>query len=462
MPIPPLLRILESAFAIFSHLRDSGIDKAGAEEGLNLFLDVHEYVASLILCFTAVADEHGLGVDSFYEYVSFFDGDLGVPANNVARWADDLVEDVPASFLRLAVRQDAGKSGISTSVIMWHVRHIIVTAIGITDRYPDRAVAAARTYLNKIHDYLDSQGANWSYDLFDTPREVTDRISDRSISGEADADSLDACLRDLNALVGLESVKQEVTTLINLMKVGRLRVAQGLKVADMSLHMVFSGNPGTGKTTVARLLGRIFKVLGVLPRGHIVEVDRAGLVAGYVGQTALKTKEALQKAHGGILFIDEAYTLLGQKGQDYGQEAIDTMLKYMEDHRDKIVIIVAGYNEQMHSFIRSNPGLQSRFNKFIDFADYSVEELYTIFLRMIESHRYFYSEDVAQIIFDGFASIKNANRETFANARTVRNVFESILQQQANRIADQSVHDENTLHLIEQSDVDLAFGGLTH
>ena len=256
--------------------------------------------------------------------------------------------------------------------------------------------------------------------------------------------------------MGLSEVKQEVTTLINLVKVRQMRVLRGLKMPDITLHMVFSGSPGTGKTTVARLLGSIYKALGVLPKGHVVEVDRSGLVAGYVGQTAIKTIDALKKAHGGILFIDEAYTLVGKKEDNFGQEAIDTILKYMEDNRDNIIVIVAGYTEQMKTFVLSNPGLQSRFNKYIDFTDYSVDDLYTIFLRMSVSQEYYYNEEVAQFIYDGLVNAKT-NDSHFANARTVRNIFESIITQQANRVAHVSHSDNNALCTIDRKDVEAAF-----
>lgn len=245
--------------------------------------------------------------------------------------------------------------------------------------------------------------------------------------------SLDVYLESLNSLIGLENVKKDVNTMINLIKVRKLRQENNLPIIPLSLHMVFLGNPGTGKTTVARILSKIYNALGVLSKGHLIEVDRSSLVAGYVGQTSIKVQEVIEKSLGGILFIDEAYSLVSGRGEtDFGYEAIDILLKSMEDKRDDFIVIVAGYPDKMEDFLNSNPGLRSRFNKYIDFKDYTTQELYMIFEKLCTKNGFVISEDLKSKITTYFDSyIKD---ETFANGRTVRNVFEKIVQSQANRV----------------------------
>ena len=247
-------------------------------------------------------------------------------------------------------------------------------------------------------------------------------------------EKLEDLQKELDSYVGLGAVKKEVRNLIDLVKIHQLREQNGLPAPELSLHMVFSGSPGTGKTTIARLMARIYHTLGILSKGQLVEVDRSGLVAGYVGQTALKTGKAIEKALGGVLFIDEAYALNGSSDNDFGQEAIDTILKAMEDHRDDLVVIAAGYDELMDRFIHSNPGLESRFNRFLHFEDYSPEELLEIFRMRCDKGCYQLEEDAAGLVRD-FLREENRDPESFGNARGVRNVFERILVCQANRLA---------------------------
>lgn len=247
--------------------------------------------------------------------------------------------------------------------------------------------------------------------------------------------SLEEALKSLSSLEGLKSVKNQVFDWFDQIKVFQMRKERGLSVPDMSYHMVFTGNPGTGKTTVARLMAQIYCSLGILSEGHLVEASRSDLVAGYVGQTATKTKDVIKKAYGGVLFIDEAYMLSNGGSNDFGQEAIDTLLKEMEDKRDNLVVIVAGYNDLMDKFINSNPGLRSRFKNFIQFTDYNGEELFNIFLGFCKKNQYLLSDDVRDALSDYFNRLYDNRDKNFGNGRDVRNIFESIVTCQSKRVA---------------------------
>ena len=247
--------------------------------------------------------------------------------------------------------------------------------------------------------------------------------------------TIDDYLEELNRLVGLDKVKKDVNSLINLVQIRKIRQERGIKQPAMSLHLVFSGNPGTGKTTVARILSKIYHEIGILSKGHLIECDRSALVGGYVGQTAIKTQEVIQNALGGILFIDEAYSLASSSENDYGQEAINTILKAMEDHRDDLIVIVAGYPALMDKFLSSNPGLESRFNKFIYFDDYDDTQLYEIFMLMCEDASLKLDEMADEYLRQYFKKMYETRSKNFANGRSVRNFFEEVITAQANRLA---------------------------
>lgn len=247
--------------------------------------------------------------------------------------------------------------------------------------------------------------------------------------------SLEEALSRLFKLEGLAKVKSQVCDWVDQIKVFQLRKSRGMTVPDMSYHLVFMGNPGTGKTTVARLMAQIYCALGILSEGHLVEVDRSDLVAGYVGQTAIKTRDVLKKAYGGVLFVDEAYSLANGSGNDFGQEAIDTLLKEMEDKRDNLVVIVAGYDNLMQKFIDSNPGLRSRFKNYIQFSDYTGKELYNILIGMCSKSQYTVDETASVTLEDYFNNLYAKRDKNFGNGRDVRNVFESIVTRQSKRVA---------------------------
>lgn len=264
--------------------------------------------------------------------------------------------------------------------------------------------------------------------------------------------SLDEYLEELNRLIGLEKVKKDVNSLINLVRIRKLRAERGIEQPPMSLHLVFSGNPGTGKTTVARILSNIYREIGILSKGHLVETDRSGLVGGYVGQTAIKTQEVIRSAIGGILFIDEAYSLAQTSENDYGHEAIDTLLKAMEDNRDDLIVIVAGYPDLMDRFLNSNPGLESRFNKFILFEDYNDEELYDMFMLMCGDSNLAVDDAGKEYLREYFKKMYENRSKNFANGRAVRNLFEEVITSQANRLACQDDITDEELNTLTYED----------
>lgn len=266
---------------------------------------------------------------------------------------------------------------------------------------------------------------------------------------------INAVLEEIDALVGLVNVKKEIHDMVNLLIVQKIRMQKGFKTTSISRHMVFMGNPGTGKTTIARKMAEIYRHLNVLEKGHLVEADRSMLVSSEMGKTAQTVRKLAEEAMGGVLFIDEAYSLASETEGDYGQEAIDTLLKIMEDERDHLVVIVAGYNDLMEEFLNSNPGLRSRFSKFIQFTDYSEMELYQIFGLYCRQQDYLLAEGTDQIILDKIRGMKEINMQHFGNARTIRNYFERVISNQANRMVKEFglYEDENALITITDKDL---------
>lgn len=314
----------------------------------------------------------------------------------------------------------------------------------------------------------------WSYGLNENGASLSERSSsetnDGARTGKAGADqqkkdgkkpeavveekSLEELMDELNALTGLKSVKEDVNSLINLLKIRKIRRERSMKEMPVSMHLVFTGNPGTGKTTVARLLAGIYHALGALSKGQLVEVDRSELVGAYVGQTAIKTQEVIDSALGGVLFIDEAYSLAAGKDKtDFGREAIDTLLVEMENHRDDLAVIVAGYPEPMEEFLQSNPGLRSRFNKFIDFPDYTADELLQILEGTCKKNGYALSVDARDAAKEMFEDMYENRDEDFANGRTVRNLFEKAVVRQADRLVKFDTLTNEQLETLEACDI---------
>lgn len=297
--------------------------------------------------------------------------------------------------------------------------------------------------------------------LFDNPNTTITTITNNSKAYEERVASftphvndIDTVFSELNSLIGLDRVKNDVSQLVNFLRVQQMRQEKGLAAQPTSRHLVFLGNPGTGKTTVARLIAQIYKSLGILSRGHLVETARAGLVAGYVGQTAIKVSEVVESALGGVLFIDEAYSLSSAKeGWDFGHEAVDTLIKLMEDNREDLVVIVAGYPEKMNEFLSSNPGLRSRFNKYFHFDDYTPNQLKQIFELYCANGGYKTTQSAVHILKELFSELYNNRDETFGNGRLVRNLYETIISNQANRIAPIQEISEEILSTIEDADL---------
>ena len=340
------------------------------------------------------------------------------------------------TFIRMLTNILLYLAAVDDDVTMAEAEYITECADRLTAVCDTNGVRKSREALNPL-DYVTS--AEPSFTAKHPPQTQTSggdtKAEVKAGEPEEKKPSLEELMEQLDELVGLDEVKKDVKSLINLIKVRKLREANDLPVPPMSLHMVFMGNPGTGKTTVARLVGGLYAAIGVLSKGQLIEVDRSGLVAGYVGQTALKTQEVIKSALGGVLFIDEAYSLSSGGENDFGREAIETILKAMEDHRDDLIVIVAGYSGPMTKFINSNPGLQSRFNKYFFFPDYNGEQLLAIFQKQCGKNGYKLTEESEKAAKELFDELYEERDDNFGNGRDVRNRFEDMVVRHSNRVA---------------------------
>lgn len=356
-----------------------------------------------------------------------------------------MVEHIPTTIAPLEAydRQRGTSFAEQARALFFRIANAVAKADGTVSSLEETKLAS-----------LKDQIWTSKLDLFlPTPIATAPPVASPVLPTPVPARPISEILTDLALLVGLPAVKNDVASMVNLLRVEQLRRAKNMPVVAISRHLVFYGNPGTGKTTVARLIAEAYRALGILRTGQLVETDRGGLVGGYVGQTALKTADVIAKAIGGVLFIDEAYALATRGGQDFGPEAIETLMKAMEDHRDELVVIVAGYPAKMTELFESNPGLRSRFNKYLRFEDYTAPQLTAIFEEFCRKGGYVLAPEARRRIEETFSTAYDKRDARFGNARVARNHFEAAINAQANRIVKLATVSVEALSTIEIADV---------
>ncbi len=400
----------------------------------------------------------GISKNDMEEFNFIFDTEFDVIEfqSFVLRFVKDLnVEEALAEIpdiLRVFCDRDATKNDEDQYAVLYvdALRMILVYFAESSGSLNENQTDLIVSYMNSLQNYMSERIA------LKSNNQKTNNLSQATIeektAHDVDAQSLEDVINELNNLIGLNEVKSEVSSLVNFIKIREIRRSKGLAVPPMSLHLVFTGNPGTGKTSVARLVAKLYHKLGILKSGHLVEVDRSGLVAGYVGQTALKVKEVMNRSKDGVLFIDEAYSLTSGGDNDYGREAIEIILKEMEDNRDSVIVIVAGYSNLMSGFLNSNPGLKSRFNRHINFPDYGKDELIEIFHKLASESGYHLDPEISTHIDKIVSQIVKDKDNNFANAREIRNLFEICISRQANRLSLLQKITDHDLNLIKIDD----------
>ncbi len=438
----------KEAYALMRQTCDALVEsgnwqRVGASD-IQLFLDM--YTQSLLL---RLAQTGGISDDMLHFIAEVPSRDVlnigkatKEAALNIGHKNRSFAEGTPL-LLRCCVAMDDKDGTDCAQRFVDGVTRLLYAAASVDDDMTGEELSFITSYAGSLRTFLmtraagrHASGTQDAVRRAETPSMDSPESAPKAQDTGEPQQTLEELISELDGLIGLEGVKREVHTLVNLIKIRKLREKHGLKIMDMSFHMVFTGNPGTGKTTVARLVAKIYRQLGFLSQGQLIETDRSGLVAGYVGQTAGKVTQVVNSALGGILFIDEAYAL-ARKGMDndFGREAIDTLVKLMEDHRDDLVVIVAGYTDEMHDFLTSNPGLISRFNKYIDFPDYTDDELMAILDMNAEKQGYSLSEGAKSVVRNMLSCMTLSERMDFGNARGIRNTLEKLVQEQANRLA---------------------------